>query len=205
MLLFVSGCLACLLSCSSYVLLCSLFLVFDFSLQPYLNQKLMGIKSFTLLTLSLLFFKFVAFGQTTFVDENGVIRYTETNEELCAFGTNYAVPFSYWDARLPIGADQMKAIDEDVYHIARLGLDAYRIHVWFDYISDENGNLVYNEHFQLFDYLLYKLKERNIKIFITPMYNAKVDDKKLWPAQQNYLRQFVAHVNPYTKLAYKND
>ncbi|MRT93007.1 membrane or secreted protein [Ancylomarina sp. 16SWW S1-10-2] len=142
---------------------------------------------------------------TTYVDAKGMMRYTKTNEEICAFAINYAVPFSYWDWRAPIGADYEKAIDEDVYHIARLGVDAYRIHIWNKDISDDAGNLVYNKHFRLFDYLLFKLKERNIKIFITPMYSANVTDTTQWAAQQNYLSQLVSHVNPYTGLAYKDD
>ncbi len=144
-------------------------------------------------------------GSSTFVDNLGVMRWTETKAEVCAFGTNYAIPFSYWDSRAPIGADQRKAIDEDVYHIARLGLDGYRIHVWNSYISDKAGNLVYNEHFELFDYLLFKLKQRRIKLFITPQKSISVTDPSLWSAHANYLTQFVFHVNPYTGIAYKDD
>ena len=38
-------------------------------------------------------------------------------------------------------------------HLARLGLDAYRIHVWDREVSDREGNLVENEHLDLLDYL----------------------------------------------------
>lgn len=49
---------------------------------------------------------------STFIDNHGIMRWTETNSELCLFGTNYNVPFSYWDYRKPLRYDQYKAIDE---------------------------------------------------------------------------------------------
>ncbi|QBG46342.1 membrane or secreted protein [Verrucomicrobia bacterium S94] len=157
---------------------------------------------------------------STYVDHQGVMRWTETQEEVCVFGVNYAPPFAYWEMRQPIGYDQHRAIDEDVYHIARLGIDGYRVHVWPSYISDEEGKLIYNEHFELFDYLLFRLKERGIKLFITPMYlsgthggfpkkfGGKIgclSNPEAFPVQENYLARFVAHVNPYTGVAYQDD
>ena len=68
-----------------------------------------------------------------------------------------------------LGLDIEKAIDADVHHLQRLGLDAFRVHVWDVEISDSAGNLLDNEHLRLFDYLLWKLKENNIKILITPI------------------------------------
>jgi len=158
---------------------------------------------------------------STYVDEKGVMRWTETREEVCAFGVNYSEPFSSWREHELLGVAHEKAIDADVYHLARMGLDGYRIHVWETYICDYDGNLIFNKHLQLFDYLLYKLKERNFKIFITPMnfyggsssgfinkYGGKkgcLTDTTSFPAQENYLAQFVSHVNPYTGIAYKDD
>ena len=120
-----------------------------------------------------------------------------------------------------MGVRHEKAIDADVYHLARMGFDGYRIHVWETYICDYDGNLFYNKHLQSFDYLLSKLKERNIKIFLTPInfyggsksgfhnkYGGKkgcLTDVASFPAQENYLAQFVSHVNPYTGIAYKDD
>ncbi|WP_282122094.1 hypothetical protein [Algibacter mikhailovii] len=159
---------------------------------------------------------------STYIDDSGVMRWSINDKELCVFGTNYAVPFAYWDLRAPlIGDNHKKAIDEDVYHMARLGLDGFRIHVMEAFISDEYGNLIENQHLDLFDYLLYKLKQRGIKMYITPMYlNTSIDgsfankygfnigclsDRKAFPAQENYLMQFVSHVNPYTGTSYKDD
>ncbi|HVF96415.1 MAG TPA: cellulase family glycosylhydrolase, partial [Flavisolibacter sp.] len=138
------------------------------------------------------------------------------------------VPFAYgYRSHKALGVDLEKAIDADVYHMARLGLDAFRVHVWDVEISDSSGNLLENEHLRLFDYLLKKLKERNIKVLITPIafwgngyperdeklpgFSAvygkgpSVVKEEAFKAQENYLVQFFSHVNPYTKLNYKDD
>ena len=165
---------------------------------------------------------------STFVDENGILRWTATHEEIAAFGVNYTTPFAHaFRAHQRLGIPLEKAIDADVYHLSRLGLDAYRVHVWDREISDPAGNLVVNEHVRAFDYLLAKLKERGIKIILTPMQfgNAAypeggvplngfstnygkqgcLEDRVSWPLQERYLAQLMEHVNPQTRLAYKND
>lgn len=163
-----------------------------------------------------------------YVDKKGVLRYSADNKEAAFFGVNYTTPFAHgYRAHKALGIDLKKAIDHDVYHFARLGLDAFRVHVWDTEIADGNGNLLRNEHLDLFDYLLAKLKERNIKILITPIafwgngYPEKDDNNGSFSyiygkrgavindtairAQENYLKQFFAHVNPYTGLSYTND
>lgn len=163
-----------------------------------------------------------------YVDKQGLLRYTKTKDEAAFFGVNYTVPFAYgYRSHKALRVDIEKAIDADVYHFARLGLDAFRVHIWDVEISDSAGNLLENEHLRLFDYLLYKLKQRNIKILITPIAfwgngYPEQDEKTNGfssvygkdssivleapiKAQENYLRQIVTHVNPYTKLSYKDD
>jgi len=162
------------------------------------------------------------------VDENAIMRWKDSGAEVCGFGVNYPPPFAHgYVAHKHQGIEIQKSIDADVYHFARMGLDAYRIHVWDSEISDSAGNLVLNEHLEVFDYLLSKLKERDIKIFLTPMnyYNRRsskvgmttpgfvnhydkvacLTDTASFSIQENYLFQFVSHVNPYTGLAYKDD
>lgn len=86
------------------------------------------------------------------------------------FGVNYTTPFAHaYRAHKALGVDIEKAIRQDVYHLARLGLDAFRVHVWDTEISDSVGNLLQNDHLKLFDYLLAELKKRNIKTIITPI------------------------------------
>ncbi|HXQ82036.1 MAG TPA: hypothetical protein VN775_12025 [Opitutaceae bacterium] len=165
---------------------------------------------------------------STFVDENGVMRWTASRKEVAQFGVNYTAPFAYsFRAHKRLGIPIEKAIDADVYHFARLGLDAYRVHVWDREISDPAGNLVVNEHVEAFDYLLARLKERGIKIILTAMqfgdngypeggtpadgFSRKygkqgcLENKESWPLQERYLTQFMNHVNPHTGMAYRND
>ena len=163
-----------------------------------------------------------------YVDKSGVLRYTKDNKEAAFFGVNYTVPFAYgYRSHKALEVDIEKAIDADVHHMARLGLDAFRVHVWDVEISDSLGNLLENEHLRLFDYLIKKLKEHNIKILITPIAfwgngypepdirtngfsyvytkGGSVVKEEAFKAQENYLKQFFTHVNPYTKLSYKDD
>jgi hypothetical protein len=163
-----------------------------------------------------------------FVDRQGILRWTKNNTEASFFGVNYTVPFAYsYRAHKALGVDPEQAIREDVYHLSRLGLDAFRVHVWDTEITDSLGNLLENEHLRLFDFLLAELKRRDIRIILTPIAfwgngyperdertpgfsrvfgkgRATVNDTAI-RAQENYLRQFFRHLNPYTKLTYQDD
>ncbi|NIS63879.1 MAG: hypothetical protein GTO05_01785, partial [Gemmatimonadales bacterium] len=89
------------------------------------------------------------------VGDDGVMRWTATGAEVAQFGVNYSAPFAHaYRAFGQLGMDRKQAIDADVLHFARLGLDAYRIHVWDREVSDNEGNLVANDHLDLLDYLL---------------------------------------------------
>lgn len=164
-----------------------------------------------------------------YVDKKGVMRWGNSNTEVMGFGVNYTVPFAHaYRAAEILNVSREKAIDDDVYHFARLGLDLYRVHVWDVEISDSAGNLLQNEHLRLFDYLLKKLKDRGIKSILTPIAftgsGYPESDKKApgftsWyggkanclvnpdaiKAAERYLAMFLDHVNPYTGIAYKND
>src|SRR5690349_20094575 len=105
-----------------------------------------------------------------YVDKQGVLRWTKDKSEAAFFGVNYTTPFAHaYRAHKALNVDLEKAIQQDVYHLARLGLDAFRVHVWDTEISDTVGNLIENEHLKLFDFLLAELKKRNIKTIITPI------------------------------------
>jgi len=163
-----------------------------------------------------------------YIDKTGTFRWTKDNKEAAFFGVNYTTPFAHaYRAHLALGINPEEAIKQDVYHMARLGLDAFRVHVWDTEISDVEGNLLNNEHLRLYDFLLAELKKRNIKTIITPIafwgngYPERDEDTpgfsgfygrgKLTTndsaiaAQENYLKQFFKHVNPYTKLSYQDD
>ncbi|MBF0647367.1 hypothetical protein IR083_00850 [Dysgonomonas sp. GY75] len=163
-----------------------------------------------------------------YIDKDGVLRLQDTGGEASFYGTNYTLPFAHaYRAIHETGTNHKLAIDRDTYHFARLGLNAYRIHIWDVEISDGQGNLLSNEHLDLLDYLVARLKERGIYILMTAMTNFgngypeknsdtggfsyrynKCDvhsDPQAIAAQERYLAQLVNHVNPYTGLRYKND
>src|SRR5688572_17967863 len=163
-----------------------------------------------------------------FVDKNGVMRWGNSKEEVYGFGVNYTAMFAHaYRTAKRQNISLEKAIDNDVYHFARLGFDAYRVHVWDSEISDTVGNLLSNDHLRLFDYALAKMKERGMKFIITPIAywgNGWPEPDEKTPgfaskygkgdcltnegaikAQEKYLFQFLTHVNQYTGVAYKND
>jgi len=152
--------------------------------------------------------------------ENGTLRWAN-GDPVYLFGANYSAPFAYgYRAIARRGIDHKAAIDMDVDHIARLKLDAYRIHVWDKVISDKEGNLLDNQYLDLFDYLMMRLQERGIRAIITPIAwwgsgypepdpsepgfavgyskNDMNENPTLIAAQQRYLSQFLAHKNRYT-------
>ncbi|SMD42856.1 hypothetical protein SAMN00777080_1423 [Aquiflexum balticum DSM 16537] len=163
-----------------------------------------------------------------YVDENGILRWQESKKEASFFGVNYSTPFAFaYRAHQSLGVDLEQAIREDVYHMSRLGFNAFRVHVWDTEISDVDGNLLENEHLRLFDFLLSELAKREISTIITPIafwgngypepdgdtpgFSRHYGRGKLTTheeaisAQENYLRQFFEHVNPYTKMSYQED
>jgi hypothetical protein len=165
---------------------------------------------------------------TVIVDENGVMRWKANNEEIRLFGVNYTMPFAHgFRAVEYLGENHKDVVDADVYHMARLGLDAHRIHVWDSEISDSLGNLIQNKHLDILDYAFYRMKERGIKTVLTPMkvggngypepgtpvpgFTGKLSkqqtysDEVVIEKQKRYFTQFINHVNPYTGIAYKDD
>lgn len=163
-----------------------------------------------------------------YVDKNGVMRWEDTREEASFFGVNYTLPFAHaYRAMGTLNVDRKAAIDRDVYHFARLGFNAYRIHIWDVEISDIEGNLIENDHLDLLDYLICKLRERNIHIVLTAMTNfgngypernqptggfsyaynkCEIhDNPEAIRAQQRYIASLAKHVNPYTGKAYMDD
>jgi hypothetical protein len=113
---------------------------------------------------------FITIGQaSTYVDEKGVFRYLKNDKEIRLFGVNYTLPFAHgYRAIHYISKNHKQAIDKDIYHITRLGLDAYRVHIWDMEITDSLGNLIKTPQLDALDYTLAKLKERGIKTLITP-------------------------------------
>lgn len=194
-----------------------------------MNLKL----NFSLIPIALLFLTSGMIAQNTskndvYVDKEGVMRWGEDNEEVHGFGVNYSAPFAHaFRSAQKKGLDIKAEIDKDIYHFSRLNFDLYRLHVWDTEISDEQGNLIEIEKLETFDYLLSELKKRRINFVITPIaywgngwpepdedtpgfsnkYGKEnsLTNPEAIKAQQNYLEQFLNHVNPYTGVAYKNE
>ena len=166
-------------------------------------------------------------GGDVFVDAKGVLRWQQGKQEVALFGVNYTAPFAYsYRAIQKLGVNHEQAIAQDVYHLARLGVDAFRVHVWDVEISDTAGNLQNNEHLRLLDFLVNQLKRRGIRIILTPIayWNNGYPEKdsgtgfssiyskgeayvnpRAIAAQERYLTQFLNHRNPYTNALNRED
>lgn len=162
------------------------------------------------------------------VDPQGILRNPQ-GEEAAFFGFNYCMPFAHGyrcHGRLHI--DRKAAIGRDIYHMTRLGINAFRIHVWDVEISDTNGHLLENDHLDLLDYTIARFAEHGVKTLVTAIafwgngwpenddkslpgfsnrvtkQQATVDEKSI-AAQEHYLKALMNHRNPYTGHLYKND
>lgn len=167
-------------------------------------------------------------GTTIIVDSEGVMRRNDNHAEVSFYGINYTVPFAHaYRALSSLGIDHKKAIDRDVYHFSRLGLNAFRIHLWDVEISDAEGNLIENDHLDLLDYLIYKMEERGISVVLTAQTNfgngypernidtgafsynfpkcGIHDDPAAIAIQERYLEALVKHKNSYTGKTYAAD
>lgn len=165
------------------------------------------------------------------IDDSGVMRWSADNREVALFGANYCLPSSSdYRAAGYLGVDRKKLIEQDMTHFARMGWDGLRLAIWGDWENcDREGNLIVNDHLDLLDYLIFCVKQRGISMLFTPIHRHSA----LWPdgkdseaiqgfskfhppaelgtnpaaiaAQQNYIRQILQHVNPYTGVALKDE
>ncbi len=109
-------------------------------------------------------------GGNVFINKKGVLRWEQGRQEVALFGVNETTPFAYsYRAHQRLGVPHEQAIRPDVYHLARLGVDAFRIHAWGVEITDTTGNLQENEYLHLLGFLVNELRQRGIKIILTPI------------------------------------
>jgi hypothetical protein len=170
--------------------------------------------------------------QPVYLDPAGVIRWSDTKEEVGLFGANYCI-MSGSDYRMAgiVANDRKAMIDEDLAQFARMGWTALRLCSWGDWENaDKAGNLIVNEHVDLLDYVIAQARARGIYILLTPIhtYDPAFADQVTKPsanigfskyfsreemgtnrdsiaAQANYIKQLLEHINPYTKSAIKDE
>ena len=165
------------------------------------------------------------------LDNQGVVRWRDSGKEVTLFGANYVLTTaSDYRAAGYVHADRKRMIDEDMAQFARMGWDGLRLTFWGDWeASDSVGNLIANDHLDLLDYLIARAKERGIYMLFSPiqLYGSNWPDAlgdttqpgfgrhfgkgrmgtdpQALTAQVNYLRQILDHVNPYTRVALKDE
>jgi hypothetical protein len=173
-----------------------------------------------------------AASRAVYLDQAGVIRWTDSKDEVALFGANYCI-MSGSDYRMAglIGGDRKHMIDEDMAQFARMGFTALRLCSWGDWENaDKAGNLIVNDHVDLLDYVIAKARERGIYMLLTPIhtYDPSFADQVNRPssntgfsryfsreemgtnpvsiaAQVNYIKQLLNHVNRYTGVPIKNE
>jgi hypothetical protein len=169
--------------------------------------------------------------RVVFLDREGVVRWRDSGAEVALFGANYVITgASDYRAAGYVHGDRKRMIDEDMAQFARMGWDGLRLTFWGDWeSSDSAGNLIANDHLDLLDYLVARARERGIYMLFSPIQlysstwpDAMEDttppgfgrrfgkgrmgtDSAALKAQVNYLRQILNHVNPYTRVALKDE
>ncbi|HMG17117.1 MAG TPA: hypothetical protein VK573_00225, partial [Gemmatimonadales bacterium] len=168
--------------------------------------------------------------RVVYLDTEGVVRWRDTREEVALFGANYVIGASDYRAGGYVRGDRKRMVDEDMAQFARMGWDGLRLTFWGDWeASDSAGNLLANEYLDLLDYLIARARERGIYMLFSPiqLYSSTWPDvtadtsppgfgrrfgkgrmgtdSAALNAQVNYLRQILNHVNPYTRVALKDE
>jgi len=172
----------------------------------------------------------ILFSQELIYKDNlGRLKWNNDKSDAYFWGVNYTTSNAHaYRQIIRNGVDHKKAIDMDAYHLSRMGVNAFRIHVWDCEISDSIGNLLDNHHLNLLDYVIHKFQQRGIYTVLTPIaywgngypemndpnqpgFSGRFSKGNVYTepaaiaAQERYLKQFLSHVNPYTGKQYKDD
>lgn len=156
--------------------------------------------------------------------KNGVFYYAD-GREVALFGTNY-YPMS-WNQYVNMKAqgvtDFREIIRKDVTDMKACGVQIVRVHYFDRETSDIKGNLIKNDHLDIFDMLVAELDRQGVYLFMTPLawwssptqlpdafscHVSKMGMMYYEPAMQaseNFIKQLLTHTNPYTKRQLKDE
>ncbi len=136
------------------------------------------------------------------LDEAGVVRWTDTKEEVALFGTNFGMMsgHTFYTTGL-YTTDRKTAIDQDFAHFARMGWDGVRLALWGDWENcDKAGNLIANEHLDLLDYAIARGRERGVYFLFTPMHTyppeSRAGQREALPGFARYYPKKELGTNP---------
>lgn len=154
---------------------------------------------------------------------NGVLRYQDGGE-VALWGTNcYPQSWHEYANLKRLHVDMKATIREDMQHLARMGVEAIRIHVFDREISDSKGHIIRNEHLDLLDYQIALAQKHGIYFYLTPIawwgspnelpgaFSAETSKPGMMFSPEGraaavaYLRSFLTHVNPYTRRKLKDE
>ena len=103
-----------------------------------------------------------------FVVKDAVIR-DQDGKKVKLWGVNYLAPFNHNFINIrQAGAELTTAIDTDIAHLKLMGVDFIRVHLYDREITDNQGNLVENDHLKAFDYLVEQACQNGIFLMLTP-------------------------------------
>ena len=102
------------------------------------------------------------------------------------WGVNYLAPFNHNFVNIrQAGVDLRTAIDTDLAQLKLMGVDFIRVHLYDREITDNQGNLIDNDHLRAFDYLVERAYQQGLFLMLTPTvwWNTVENEKNL---SENY-------------------
>lgn len=114
---------------------------------------------------------------------DGVLRYPD-GREVALWGSNtYHMSWYQYRNMKRLGVDFHRAIDTDLDHMKRMGVQVVRIHVFDREITQRDGSIVDNHHLELLDYVSAGCAKRGLYLYLTPI--------AWWPSPQQRADAFA--------------
>ena len=116
-----------------------------------------------------------------FAVKNAVIV-DQDGRKVKLWGVNYHAPFNHNFINIrQTGVDPKTAIDTDIAHFKLMGLDFIRVHLYDREITDNQGELIDNDHLKAFDYMVEQAYRNGIFLMLTPTvwWNTVENEKRM--------------------------